>query len=149
MTTTTTAICPTNVVIRLDNAAGVLTDISGSTNKCEIKFNNLIAEYSVFGNTWQNRKACGKDGSFALDIIYTTTASEALDLLNGWFFGPSDAARSIQVDVPDGLTGSDRYEAEVVLSEHNIPLQARSGEVVMVSMTLLPNGAIVHNNVGS
>ncbi len=144
MTATTTPVTAVNCVIQIDNAAGALTDISGSSNKADISLEKGVAEYRPFGNVWKLRKGVGKDGSFAIECVYTLTADEGADLLRDWFFTAAEAARSIQIDIPDADPGGDRYTAEVVLADFNIPNDAQADEFIVCTATLLPTGAITY-----
>lgn len=149
MAQTTTAISAIDAVVKIDNAAGTLTDISGSSNKVDINLSNGVGEFRNFTSQWKGRLVVGKDADISLDVVYTTTADEALDLLRDLFFGGTDTPRSIQIDVPDSSNGSDRYTAEVVLEDLSIPLDAGADEVVMCSATLKPNGAVSHATIST
>lgn len=149
MTQTTTAIVATNVVVSLDNAAGVLTDISGSSNKVELGPKNGVAETRVFGSQWMLRGVVGKDVDVSLDCVYTTAAAEGAQLLEGWFYGGVDTARSLQIDVPDSDPGSFRYTGEFVLSDYSSSYDATADEWVMVSAKLLPTGAVTKATIGT
>lgn len=149
MPQTTDAIVATNTVVKLDNAAGVLTDISGDSNKVELGPKNGVAETRVFGNQWMLRGVVGKDVDISLDCIYTTNAAEGAQLLDGWFYGGTDTARTIQIDIPDGDPGSFRYTGEVILSDYTETLDATADEWVMVSAKLLPSGAFTKATIGT
>lgn len=150
MAPTTTPIVATNCVIKLDSAAGTLVDISGVTNSVEFKPENAVAEYRVFGTVWKQRKAgIGKDAPITIKCVWSTTAAEALGLINGWFFGGADTARTLNLYVPDGQTGSGIYAGEYVLKSWNIPLDAEADDVVRGTIELLPHGVVSHGTIGS
>jgi hypothetical protein len=149
MPVTTTGIDATDCVIKLDNAAGVLTDISGSSNKVEIKLENGVAEFRPFGTAWKKRMVVGKDAPISLRVVFTKTAGEGWPLLRDWFTGSNDSPRTIQIDVPDSSIGSERYVAEVVLADANIPLDAGADEYVMVEASLKTDGALTYAAITS
>lgn len=141
MSLTTTAWNGCDCVINLDNASGVLTDISGSSNSAEIDFSNDIGEYKNFGTKWKGRIPCGKDASIKLKIVASKAAAEAMRIALDWFF-TTNGQKTIQIDAPDSTTGSDRFVAEVVLEDFSIPLAADEASPVMCELSLLPNGAV-------
>ncbi|HML23519.1 MAG TPA: phage tail tube protein [Aggregatilinea sp.] len=144
MAQTQTAISAVDCIIQLDNASGVLTDISGSSNKVSLSFENGVWEFRPFGNVWKARGVTGKDADASLDAAYTTADGEALALLRDWFFGGDDSPRTLQVNIPDNTPGSDRYQGEFVLETFPLDLDAGADDVVMVSCTLKPNGEVTH-----
>lgn len=150
MPQTSTAINACDAVIRLEDENGVLVDISGSSNEVTIDFDNEVGDYKSFGSRWKGRIVCGSDASFKLKIIYSTAANEAMDIWKSWFFGEHDDRRRIQVNFPDENTGSDRYEAMVVLESANgLGAPADQASPIMLDLTLLPHNGVAHNTIGS
>jgi hypothetical protein len=141
-TITSTEIVATNCLISLDNAANVLTDISGSLNSVEVALENGIAEFRPFSTKWKQRVVVGKDGTVTLRAIYSNLATEAVALLRNWFFGAADTARSLEIDIPDAAMGAIRIWGEFVLASLSIPLDAEADDVVRVEAELRPDGAI-------
>jgi hypothetical protein len=142
MTATTTEIVATNCVILLDNAANVLTDISGSLNSVKFSPKNGIAEWRVFGDQWKSRKVVGKDMPVSIHAIFTTAAAEAAQLTQGWFFGGNDSPRSLMIDVPDSQVGAFRLYGEFVLDSYDVSLDTGADDVVYVDIELLPDGEV-------
>ena len=150
MSQTTTSINACDVAIFLDNASGEATDISGSSNKVEIPLVQEVGEARTFQNDWKIRKACGRDVTFNITVIYTTTADEGLDILRDWFFGTaSKTARTIAVYMPDKNVGSDHYYAEVIFNTGNIPADPSEPGPIMCEFTLLPTGAVSHTTAST
>lgn len=149
MTVTTTAVVATNCVIKLDNASGSPTDISGSSNRVELSLEHGVGEFRPFSTQWKSRVVVGKDVGVTLNVIYSTTADEALDILKDWFFGGDDSARTLTIQVPDGSPGSDQYEGEFVLMSAPIGLDSEADEVVMVSAELRSHGEVTLTPVGT
>lgn len=144
MAVTDTPVSATDCVVKIDNATGVLTDISGSSNKVEIGGENKIAEFRSFGSKWTRRRVTGKDASISLDGVYSKTASEMLDVLRDWWLNDSDVPRTIEISMPDDLTGSDRYTAEVVLADLNISGDASADEFIPVTASFMPDLELTH-----
>lgn len=145
MPATTTAVNACGVKIELDNAAGVLTDISGSSNEATIDFKIDLGEFKVFGDAWRRRLACGKDASISLRVIYTTAADEGLDLVRDWFFSSDyKTARTCRISIPDGTNGSDSYTCEVLLESFNIPTKSDEAAPIMVAVELKPTGEVTY-----
>lgn len=137
MAETQTAVNACNVVILLDNASDVPTDISGSSNTASISMSKETGEYRVFGGNWVKRLDCKKDATISLQVIYTTAANEGLDLLRDWWFTGS-GTRGVWICIPDDSAGSDRYSAECLLTSLDLPVDASEAGPIMVSCELVP-----------
>jgi len=146
MALTTTAWNACDAVVQLDNSSGNLIDISGSSNSVEIDFKNDIGDYKVFGTKWKGRLACGKDATIKIKIVASKSAAEAMKASLDWFFNTSNS-RSIRIQAPDATSGSDQYDAEVVLESFSIPMPADNASPVMCELNLLPNGAVNYTSL--
>lgn len=145
MPATTTAVNACDVDVRLDNTSGILTDISGSSNEISLDFKVNIGEFKVFGSQWFQRLACGKDASIELKVIYTQAADEGFDIIRDWFFSSSiNVPRTLQVTIPNGNNGADRYTVEVLLESFNVPAKADEAGPIMVAISLKPSGTITY-----
>lgn len=149
MTVTTTPVVATNCVIKLDNAAGSPTDISGSSNRVELSLEHGVGEFRPFSTQWKSRVVVGKDVGVTLNIVCSTATDEAFDILKNWYFGGDDSARTLTIQVPDGSPGSDQYEGEFVLMSAPVSLDAEADEVVMVSAELRSHGEVTLTAVGT
>jgi len=87
---------------------------------------------------------CGKDASFEINILASTTTSEAWDILKGWFFATSPGDRSLSIYWPDKDVGSDHFSAEVKLQNWNATPESNNASPIEISMTVLPNGEVSH-----
>ncbi len=142
MAKTTTAANACNGSIYLDNAAGVLTDISGSSNSVTISITDDFGTASVFQNEWPIRKQCGKDASFDLKVVFSTTATEAYQILKNWKLASPEGTRTLNIYVPSKNVGSDKWVAEVYIESMEIPMDRGEAGPIMVSAKLLPDGAV-------
>ena len=142
MAQTSTGINGCDVAIWLDKAGGTLTDISGSSNKIDLNFDQELAMFRTFGSKWPKRLECGKDASFALDVIYSSAADEGLDILKDWFFATDPGARTLKIYVPDKNVGSDVYSCEVRIENLTFSAEAGAADPIMVSASLLPDGEV-------
>jgi hypothetical protein len=150
MAQTTTAINACDVSVWLDNAAGVLTDISGSSNKLDMNFDHEIGEYRAFQGKWPGRLCCGKDAAFTLDVIYSSTATEGLALLRDWYFTAGAACkRTMHVYIPTKNVGADYYAMEVVLKNLKFAADRGVPGPIMVSAQLLPSGDVTLSTVAT
>src|SRR5512139_3171847 len=100
MAQTTTHVNACDASIWLDTAAGVLTDISGSSNSVTMNFSREVGELRTFQVKWPVRLGCGKDAEFTLRAVYSTAAAEAVDIIRDWFFANDPGSRSFQVYIP-------------------------------------------------
>lgn len=149
MAQTTTSINACNAKIKVDNASGVLTDISGSSNNASISMAVDTAETSTFDGQWKIKKACKTSASISLTVLYSTTEDEGLDILRDWFFDGPTASRTVTINVPDDSVGSDQYSGEFVLESFDIPLTADDAGVILCSASLSNDGAFSHSVVAS
>jgi len=141
MTQTTTYVNACDASVWLDNSAGTITDISGSSNNVTMEFIQVIGELSTYQQKWPVRLSCRKDATFTLNAVYSTTADEAVDILNDWFFATSPGLKTFTVYVPTKNVGSDKYSGEVVLESLSIPVSADEASPIPVTAVLRPSGA--------
>jgi len=151
MPQTTTAINACVAKVSLDNSAGTLTDISGSSAK--VSMNLTIEEGMVrtLDGVWPIRKTCKKDAAITLEVVYTTTADEGFDILRDWFFNAVtyNVARSIRLDLPDSTAGSDRYQGEVLLTSLTWDTDAAAAQPIVATANLLPANNLTHSVIAS
>lgn len=147
MTTTTTAVNAVNAVIKLDNNVNVLTDISGSTNKVSIEPKMEGGKFEVFGNRWKKSLDGSKEWGGSITIVFSTTAAEALDLIEDWFYATNPANRTLQVDVPDSGTGSRRYSGEIRVREFKYPFDRPEAGPVTVEVTFDGDDALTQTDL--
>jgi hypothetical protein len=149
MAQTSTARNSCNVKIWIDNGAG-LVDISGSAASAELSPASTIGEFVVFGSTWTGRLVCGKDIPLSLEIVYSTAADEGYDIISNWWWGGDyDDPRAVRIQIPDNLAGSEQIDGNFVLENFTIPLDRGEAGPIMVSVSLLPTGEVVHYTIGS
>ena len=144
MTATDTAITACDVGVWIDNAAGTLKDVSGSSNKATLNFDNNLGQFTPFGAQWPKRVECGKDAKIDLEIIYSTAADEGFDIIKNWFFATPSGDRTVRIYVPDKNVGSDMFYGEHKIQNFSFALTGGSADPVVVSVSLLPNGEVSH-----
>jgi hypothetical protein len=149
MPLTTTAQNWCDASIWLDDVGGVHRNISGSSNKASIDLNLTLGEVRAFGTVWPARIECGKDATITLEILYTTTVNEAKDILLAWFFAAVPGARTFTLYAPNKNVGSDHIWGEVRLESLSFSGEAGSGDPVMVTAVLRPDGALAHSDVAT
>lgn len=141
MAQTTTDINACDAGVWLDNAAGTLTDISGSSNQVNITLTLTSGMTRTFASKWPRRKVCPKDAKVALQIVYSTAADEGADLLKDWFFASDPGARTLKIYLPDKNVGSDVFSGEFVIDgDISIPVTAGSADPIVISVTLAVSG---------
>ena len=149
MTESTTIINACDASVWLDNASGVLKDISGTTNNLTLALSRNVGATPVFGSRWPRRKMCGNDCQVDFTILYSTAGDEAMDILKDWIMGTVDDARSFVVYLPDKNVGSDKYYGEFVLESLNIPATAGEGKPIEVTGRLLVDGSFATTSVAT
>lgn len=148
MTVSTTASNACNAVIFLDNAVGALTDIQGSSVKLSPEFKNVTGQWEPFGAGWKYVLECGREWKVTIDVVNSTTATEAWPLVRDWWFG-ARGARSIRWQNPDGAAGSDQFDGECKLDTLTTDMESGKAEPTMWSVSLLGHGPLIHNIIGS
>jgi hypothetical protein len=144
MAETATAISSNQSVVSLD-APTTLTDISGSTTKVTIEPSRDSKTTNTFGGD-DGIVTVGKSSTkISLEIVYSSTTTEAGYVLEGWYYGGSTtsrASRTIQIDIPNSSSGSRRYSGEVKLSKPPvIELDASKPDPLIVKAELMNDGA--------
>jgi len=149
MAATTTAVNACDVVIKLDNSAGVLTDISGSSNNVKFELTNDTGSATVFGSDWKITLCCKGEVAITLEVLYTTDHLEARALLTDWWFNHKCEARTLQVFVPDASAGSDIYTVEVIQEKMSLPFSSSDAAPILISTSMKNTGAMVPTTVAS
>lgn len=148
MAQTTTAVNACDTSVWLDNDAGTLTDISGDTNVLDCNFDNDLGAYVTFQEKWPRRLECGKDATFTLTGVYSTTADEMKDIILDWYFG-TGGDKSFAFYLPDKDVGSDYFHCEVKLENFRFtPSRAEPG-AIQVTVVLRPSGAVTRSTAGT
>ena len=112
MPQTTQAANACDAEIFLDNAGGVLQDISGSSNQISFTWNNALGEFNTFGAPWRALQECGKAIDVTLNAVYSLPAAEAVAILLDWWYAIPSGRRTLEVNMPDNNVGSDHFEGE-------------------------------------
>ena len=142
MTQSTTLVTACEAHIRLDNDSGTPIDISGSSNAIQMGFAQEVQEYyTMYRGRAPMRNASREDASIDIDVIYSVTAGESVDLLTDWFFNHKGTRRTLTIYIPDYTIGSDMYTGEVLLETLEIPAIAEASVPIPVQVKLLPSGA--------
>ncbi len=150
MTQTTTQINGCDAVLKIDNAAGNLADISGSSNSISIERLNQVGDgVRTFGSRFKVRAACGKDANISVKILYTADGAEALALLNDWYENHNEDSRSLRLDMPDSDPGSDRYDFEVFIESFRFDVEAGNSDPILCEVAFKPTGTFTCAEIGS
>lgn len=150
MTQTTSAINSCDAQINLDNSAGTLTNISGSSSKVSPSFETMEGVARTLDGSWPIRLLCKRDATFSLSIVYSTTADEGMDLLLDWWFGAAyNAGRSMRLDLPDATAGSDRFQGEVKLINFSWDVDAEEAGPILVEAEVKIHGELTRTAIAS
>jgi len=142
MPQTTTAVNACDASIWIDNASGVLTDVSGSSNTINMSFAEQVGAVRNFGTRWEILLTCGLSAKFGFTAVYSTSATEAKAILLDWFFNKPGTNKTLKVYLPKKDVGADVYTAEVKLVTMPITVQAATAEPMQISCELQPDGAV-------
>jgi hypothetical protein len=147
---TTTAINGCDLTVKIDNSSGVLQDVSGTSNQIRMDRSLRISDdVYTFGTKFPIVKTCGKKATISARFIYSQDEAEAIQLLNDWYENHSEDPRTVQIDMPDSLPGSDRYTYEALLENLNVQQEAGDANPTLVEATFRPTGTFSWANISS
>lgn len=147
MPQSTTAANGINSAVRIDDTAGLLTDISGTGNNWDLSLDNLTGQAFTFAGKWPITLDGKKNATLTLKVVFSPTASEGADLLRDWF--NNEGNRTVQIDHPDGSVGSERLVGEFKLDDLAYSGSAEDGVPMMYEATLLPSGTLTLTTIAS
>jgi len=149
MAQTTTAVNACDVEIALDNDGGVLTDISGSTNRISLDFAVNRGEANTFEGDYPISKTCGKTCSGTMTVLWSTTGDEGWDLVKGWYHVYNGASRTLRIDVPSNAGGNDRIQGEFLLEGYSFELASGEAGPILVEANIYGDGTINMLEIGT
>lgn len=150
MTQSTTQVNACDVVVKIDNAAGNLQDISGSSNQVSFDLQNKVGDgIRTFGTDFPLRAVCGRDAAISMRAVYSGDEGEAKQLLMDWYFNHNKDARTLVIDIPDSDPGGDRYTFEAYLEHVNVPVEAGNPDPILLEASFKPTGTYTWAEIGS
>ena len=151
MAQTTTHANACDVVLRVDDENGDLVNISGSANQVSMELTRTLGSLVTFEGNWDIVTACKRSGTITIGVVYSTSALEARELLEGWFFGDDSGtdSRTVQINVPNNEIGSRRYEAECVVESQSMPIDASNADPIAVTFQLRTNGPLTRSAIAT
>lgn len=140
-----------DIVVRADNAAGVLTNISGSANATTFSLQRTLGSLVTFEGEWDIVTSCKISGTISFGAVYSTAMTEARELLEEWIFrdGAGSPIRTLQINVPDSSIGSIRYTGEATIESYELPLEASSADPISISAQLRTSGTWTRSVIAS
>lgn len=151
MAQSTTVVNGCDIVVEIDNEAGTLLDISGTTNELGMTFSITSEMWRSFASRYPGRLTCGKDMTATLKIVYSPTAAEGRELIEEWYHTSNGDSRSFQFDIPDSSVGSLRYSGEATLQDgYTIEtIAAGDAKAIEITFTIACDGAITLDTIAS
>lgn len=151
MAQTTTHANACDVALYVDDVSGTPVNISGSTNQVSMELTRTLGSLVTFEGNWDIVTACKRSGTLTVGAVYSTSATEARELLEGWFFGDTGGAdsRTIRIDVPNSNVGSRRYTAECVIESMSLPIDASTADPIAMTFQLRTNGTVTRLGITS
>lgn len=131
-----------DVVLKADNASGILTDISGSSNTASLSLQRTLGELVTFEGEWSIATSCKISGTIALGAVYSTSLTEARELIEEWMWrdGNGSPVRTVQINIPDDSIGSIAYEGEATIESYELPVDASSADPIAITAQLRTSG---------
>ena len=92
-----------------------LTDYSGDIISISLSLNSNGSTYHVGGSRSAKALVGGFTGSGTITLVNDNTADELADVLRQWVNGSgTPATKTLQIQEPDGTSGSTQYEMEIL-----------------------------------
>lgn len=141
-------------VVKLDNSSGTLTDISAQVKDLDISYQVQSGEYYTLGTDYGYAIVGKANFKVKMTVYHTDGASDAQKLIMDWATGSVTArraARSLQVDTPDGTVGNRRVAGEFKLGNAGsfVMLNAASNEPGTMSVELNGEGTVTVSTIAS
>lgn len=127
--------------VRVDSAAGALTNVSGSTNAWSATINNQLGTFFTFDSAWQQVSDGGKSLQLQITALYSPTADEGHDLFTDWIVTDPAGKRTVRIDY-NTASGHKRIEGEFGIQSANTGANAGEGAPAQVQVTLMSHGAV-------
>jgi hypothetical protein len=147
-------------VVKIDNAAGTLADISDQVVSCTLTHNMTVGSYHVISTQWQQQTqgALPKVFELSLTIIKDDTATTgAYDIIQDWCTGTATAStaqietglKTVELYDPDAGIGSEKWTGEFMLVSAGAPVtkNASSGDAQQLTVTLRSHNAVTRTTV--
>ena len=138
-------------VVKIDNAAGVLVDISEQVKSAKGSIEGNNQEFYTLGDLFAHVSDSKKRWNVDL-VIYISDGdneTEAYDLFTEWQVSVDQSGnRTLQVDTPDSDPGSFRFSGEVKCS--NLPLfdiDSSGGRPQELSIRLMGDGTLTKSTI--
>lgn len=146
---TTTGANACNAQIWLDDASSTARNLSGQTSVMTPSFTQPNGEFFTFGAKWPKNLQCPLKGTIAVQSVYTTASNEAREIIFDWFFNHSGTNRSLAIYTPTKDVGCDKFSGEFKLTDFTFTGTAGEPGPMMVSYTLVPDGAVTWSVAGT
>lgn len=140
-----------DVVLKADNASGVLTNISGSSNSASLSLSRTLGELTTFEGEWTIVTSCKISGTIALGAVYSTSLTEAREILEEWMWrdGAGAPIRTVEINIPDDQIGSIKYTGEATIESYELPVEASSADPIAVTAQLRTSGTWTRSVIAS
>jgi hypothetical protein len=140
-----------DVVLRADNASGVLTNISGSSNSATLSLQRTLGELTTFEGEWTIVTSCKISGTISIGAVFSTSLTEARETLEEWIWRDGGGApiRTVQINIPDDSIGSIRYSGEATIESYELPVDASSADPIAITAQLRTSGTWTRSVIAS
>ena len=129
-----------NAVVKLDNGAGTLTDITAYLSKAALERMRDTAETTVFGLSSKTYIAGLLDGTFSGEGKFDPTLDDLLgDDIEG------TATKTLQYDPQGSTTGLPRYSVECLITKYSFDMDI--GDAGACSFDLQFTGNVTRSTV--
>lgn len=132
-------------VVKLDNTAGTLEDVSAQCKTAQVQISITSAEYRTFADGGWPRQTTGKlprGATVNITAVRTDTDDELANIIDEWVQSASVDLKSIELYDPDTATGSRKISGEVMLKNPGdwMNKDASSGNEQTLSIQLAFDG---------
>lgn len=124
-----------------DGPAGTLTDVSGSTSKCDFEDKAASSIFRVFEG--KLAVSGSSEATVAVESVFSTADDESADIIITWYYSNRDTARTVQMDMPNSSAGSRRFTGEFKIDNLKVSTDANSPDKpMMLNYNLIATGDV-------
>ncbi len=140
-----------DAVFKFDNASDTLQDVSTSIQSVTLDVTVNGGQFHTLGDRWADSLEGGIMGTVSVTFYDDDSATSFAGYMREWLLHASNkgGARSMQIQKPDGSTGSTQLDFEVRPggSVQFANLTAGSGDPQTLTITLNVDGAITETTI--
>ena len=140
-----------DAVVKFDNASDTLQDVSTSIQSVTMDMTVNGGQFHTLGDRWADSLEGGIMGTVTVNFYDDTSATSFAGYMREWLLHASNKAgvRSMQIQKPDGTSGSTQFDFEVRAggSVQLVNATAGAGDPQTLTVTLNIDGPVTETTI--